>query len=525
MKITKALSLLLALLVMLCCVLTGCNEDSNYPVTVGHTTIKESPVKVVSLSDNIADIICYMGYASKLSGVSDACTQEELTQYVTSVGSEQSPNTDLIINSGATIVFADSTLDEAASTALKDNGITVVSMLYPADDAQLKSLYETIGAILGGNTDGRKKGTDTYDRLMSVLTSAKDEIASTASTKTVCYLYLDSKGKLCSYTGKTDDGMVLSYLGTTNVAANFNSKYADESILKLSNPDYIFFDSAEVMSKLTNDESLKTLNAVTKGNIYQLKKEELSRQGESLVKVQNFMLASMFPNFVDLPKTEADDLSSAYGISLSEDMSYKYEDDNENIIYIQQRLADLGFLDLEGDEPTSYFGSMTEEALKAFQDANGLESSGIASYETLKKLFSSDTVGIDGNTFVPEAPTQATEATSATDETTETTSPENSDSDSDSDKTPSDVNAPFDTTDSTVYQPGDESENVMAIQERLVELLYLSFGEGDSPTTYYGAGTENAIRTFQESNGLTATGIADAETLRVLFSSDALIPQ
>ena len=55
--------------------------------------------------------------------------------------------------------------------------------------------------------------------------------------------------------------------------------------------------------------------------------------------------------------------------------------------------------------------------------------------------------------------------------------------------------------------------------------MYLSFDEGDSPTNYYGPGTESAISSFQESNDLAVTGVADAETLRVLFSDEAKIPQ
>lgn len=519
MKNSRALCAVLALIISLCFLLTACKGDGNYPVTVGHTEFKESPVKVVSLSDNIADIICYMGYASKLAGVSDSCTQAEITEYVTSVGSEASPNADLIVNSGATVVFADSTMDESIKSTLEEQGVTVIKMLYPQSEAQLKNLYESVGAILGGNTEGREKGSQAYDRLMSILTSAKDEISSVSSTKTVCYLYLNDAGRLCSYTGAIDDGMILSYLGVTNVAANFDSEYADESILKLSNPDFIFFDDARVMEKLTKSDTLKSLNAITKGNVFELKKEELTRQGESLINVQSFMLSSMFPNFVDAPANTSEDLSSAYGITLTEDMSFKNGDDNGNIAYIQQRLVDLGYLDLGGDAPTTYFGSMSEEALKAFQTANSLEASGIGSFETLKKLFSSDALGKNGETFVPETTTPETNETSATEAATEPSTAASESSDTTSGDTPITI------TDSTVYQSGDEHEDIRAIQARLVELKYLSFDEGDSPTTYYGAGTENAIRTFQESNGLSATGVADAETLRVLFSSDAKLPQ
>lgn len=513
MKNSKVLCALLALGLILCFMLSGCKGGTDYPVTVGNIKFEESPVKVVSLSDNIADIICYSGYATKLAGVSDSCTQNEIREYITSVGDEFSPNTDLIVNSGATVVFTDSTLDEAAKTTLESKGVTVVKMLYPKNEFQLQSLYENISAILGGNIVGREKGISSYSNLMSILTSAADEISSVAKTKTVCYLYLEN-GKLCSFTGKTDDGMIMSYLGATNIATNFSSKYADENILKLSNPDYIFFDDYQVMEKLTSSETLKNLNAISKGNIFELNKEELTRQGESLIKVQNFMLASMFPNFVDVPIQESEDLSKAYGITLTEDMNYKNGDEDENIIYIQQRLVDLGFLDLGEDVPTVYFGSMSEEALKDFQSANSLEPSGIGSFETLKKLFSSDALGKNGETYIPEitAPeTQPTTNPNSSGSTEPTTSPSGE--------------SPINITDETVYELGDEHEDIKAIQARLVELMYLSFDEGDSPTNYYGQGTENAILTFQESNDLPLTGIADAETLRVLFSSDAKLPQ
>lgn len=521
MKKSKALICVLAMVFSLCFMLAGCKGDGNYPVTVGHTEFKEAPDKVVSLSDNIADIICYMGYSTKLSGRSDACTQPELKEYVTSVGSELSPNTDLIISSNAKVVLTDSTLDEAAKTALEDKGITVIKMLYPQTEAQLKSLYASIGAILGGNNDGREKGSSAYDRLMSILNSARDEVSTVASTKTLCYLYVDSRDRLCAYTGTADDGLVLNYLGVTNIAANFESGYVDENLLKLSNPDYIFFDSSAVMEKLTSSSTLQNLSAIRKGNVYELKKEELNRQGESLINVQAFMLSSMFPNFVDAPVVKSEDLSSAYGITLTEDMNFKAGDDNENIICIQKRLVDLGYLDLEGDEPTTYFGTMSEEALMAFQSNNSLEPSGVAGFETLKRLFDSNALGASGSTFIPETTANATEPASEEDTTNaegETTAPE-------SDSPAVSYDAPFAISDSTVYQSGDDHEDIKAIQERLVDLLYLSFDEGDSPTTYYGPGTETAILNFQESNGLSATGIADAETLKVLFSDDAKIPQ
>lgn len=64
----------------------------------------------------------------------------------------------------------------------------------------------------------------------------------------------------------------------------------------------------------------------------------------------------------------------------------------------------------------------------------------------------------------------------------------------------------------------DDSEDIKDIQFRLIELGYLT-GATDG---IFGAGTETALKEFQEKNGLEATGIADEPTLTALESSNAV---
>ncbi len=65
--------------------------------------------------------------------------------------------------------------------------------------------------------------------------------------------------------------------------------------------------------------------------------------------------------------------------------------------------------------------------------------------------------------------------------------------------------------------PGSGGEEVLRLQTRLQELGY-DVGALDGN---YGSGTKNTVKCFQATNGLEQTGIADAETLRVLFSDSA----
>lgn len=64
----------------------------------------------------------------------------------------------------------------------------------------------------------------------------------------------------------------------------------------------------------------------------------------------------------------------------------------------------------------------------------------------------------------------------------------------------------------------DEGEAVLELQERLMELGYLSLEE---PTQYFGSGTEYALELFQRQHGLEQDGVAGTETQLLLFGDDA----
>lgn len=65
---------------------------------------------------------------------------------------------------------------------------------------------------------------------------------------------------------------------------------------------------------------------------------------------------------------------------------------------------------------------------------------------------------------------------------------------------------------------GTEGDEVKRLQEHLDTLGYFS----DKHTGKYMEATAGAVKSFQEKNGLGATGEADVETQRLLFSNDAL---
>ena len=140
------------------------------------------------------------------------------------------------------------------------------------------------------------------------------------------------------------------------------------------------------------------------------------------------------------------------------------------LIYtLQQRLKDLGYYTIRVD---GIFGSGTQRAVRDFQYVNGLTVTGKADHATQTLLYSSAAkpVGsVSSGSYV------------------------------------------------TLSRSSRYDARVVTLQRRLKALGYYA-GSIDG---YFGSQTYRAVRNFQYVNGLTVTGIADAYTQQVLYSSAA----
>lgn len=67
-------------------------------------------------------------------------------------------------------------------------------------------------------------------------------------------------------------------------------------------------------------------------------------------------------------------------------------------------------------------------------------------------------------------------------------------------------------------EKGQEGEDVLALQKRLMELGYLAI---DEPTSYFGNATKYALKLFQRQHNLEQDGICGNETLALIYSDEA----
>ena len=137
--------------------------------------------------------------------------------------------------------------------------------------------------------------------------------------------------------------------------------------------------------------------------------------------------------------------------------------EGEDVLVLQKRLMELGYLAI--DEPTSYYGHATKEAVKLFQRQHELQQDGICGAETIAMIYEEGA-------------------------------------------------KPY------VMTEGAEGDDIESFQDQLVELGYL---ESNQVTGYYGTDTVEAVTKFQNRNHLSKDGKAGEKTLEAVNSPDARV--
>ncbi len=175
-----------------------------------------------------------------------------------------------------------------------------------------------------------------------------------------------------------------------------------------------------------------------------------------------------------------------------------YNDDPESTLQLQNRLVELGYLTpAQLATGPGVYGAQTTRAVEEFQAANGLPPTGVADAATMAAMFAESAIPSDA--YLESLGPRVTgrplgRAASA-------------------EKPPGPIG------------PGGDEGAVEAVQDRLVELGYLTDEVKASGPGNYGPSTTEAVRNFQRMNGLPVTGEADQETLDRLWSSDAVQSQ
>ena len=161
---------------------------------------------------------------------------------------------------------------------------------------------------------------------------------------------------------------------------------------------------------------------------------------------------------------------------------------------VQKRLKELGYYKGSADGD---FGPATEEAVIAFQKANGLTADGKVGEKTLAKMNAKNVVSAkEANaTAAPKTTTKPTAKVTNTPRPTATP----------------------DLSKDIYLESGSSGKKVETLQRRLIELGWMS----GSVTGKYDSTTEAAVSAFQKKAKLWVDGKAGPDTLNALYSANA----
>ena len=424
----KIIVCLLAVAAIMACSSCRTQDNGEYPVKLANYVFSEKPDSIVCLNDSVADILIACGYSDRITARSDECTQPEISSAPT-VGPKNKPNSQKILDVNPDVVFSDKTLDSDIKERLEQGSVNVLTMM-PADSSdELTKLYESICAVADGNKTGRENGAEKSKSILLTMDDLQRIIPESQIVITGCYLY-NLEGSAADDT--TFSGKLLGYANAANVCASRTTPEENIAKIKLSDPDYIFC-AAGLKNKLPDDSNYKDLKAVKNGHVYEIDSLLFQRQGNSLTEVLSFMIENMYPELTAPPqasRTESSQqasqqeskpessqqasqqeskpessqqasqqeskpessqqtskVSADNSLEIYDGLAYGYGEQGSDVEKIQTRLRELGYFDAE---ITGYYGDLSQEAVRLFEQNNNLDADGYASTEDLKLLFSAN---------------------------------------------------------------------------------------------------------------------------------------
>lgn len=391
-------SLLLCLAVLWC--FAGCSQVQNivsgvtagggeYPVEVGDVTISAKPQRVVVLSPCLADVVLALGCETQLTAGSQDCTQESL-QDLTKIDGN-SPQS--VVGAGPDLVLAEAFSQDMAS-ALSEAGITALAVAPATDREDFERLYSQVSSAFLGGGSGYDKGIQTAQDIFTTLDDI-NRIVPKDKVTTACYLY-DLDG--AAVTGDMFGSTIMSYAGVTNIFKSLEGGSYEFESLRVSNPDAIFC-APGLKDQLLRDSRFENFHAVKNGKVFEMEQSWVEWQGRTVINTALEISGDCFPELLEENSMQVTDptsgieseVSSILQSSASSEDTTQYEtlregDQNEDVLAMQTRLDELGYLDTDYD---GHYGQYTAGCVREFQRVNGLDETGVANGDTLRKLYSS----------------------------------------------------------------------------------------------------------------------------------------
>ncbi len=256
--------------VLCCSLLSGCDKENNsipseimgsdvsqteeisaFPAETCGVKLSKAVERAVSLSPAATEIICELGFADKLVGVSDYCDYPESVS-APKLGSPENPDLEEIMRLMPDAVFTISPLSERETYLLQQAKITVLEIPMPMSMEGYSEMYGEIAAAFCGKETVGEKGERRSDKIGADARKALENAANGVELGTFVYV----TEKLTIAGSDTFESAVLGLAGTN---ACTGSGYIAAGDLSGAPPAYVVADSALTEGKIYGDAALKAM--------------------------------------------------------------------------------------------------------------------------------------------------------------------------------------------------------------------------------------------------------------------------
>lgn len=279
-------------------------------------------------------------------------------------------------------------------------------------------------------------------------------------------------GPVTGYYGTLTQQAVKEFQKTKGLSVN---GIADAATLQALNPE-TSAESQVAISQPQVSEELKTATPIdSQAEVSQPLAPEESKTETKQASTPEVLTDSQLEASEESKKVEANSTPAL-----------KKGSKNSEVTALQKQLQTAGYFD---GPVTGYYGSLTQEAVIAFQKARGITPNGIADINTLNALNTAET---PAQQPIKETPKPASQT-----------------------QIPVVIDKPKTAANTTqVLEKGKRGSEVTALQRKLQTAGYF-----DGPVTgYFGSLTQTAVIAFQKANNIVPDGVVDISTIEALDS-------
>ncbi|MBP7732243.1 MAG: cobalamin-binding protein [Caldisericia bacterium] len=244
------------------------NDDLGHQIKVGY-----SPQRIISLTPNTTEILCFLGLEGRLIGRSNYCNYPPEVEKVPSIGDVTTFSIEKIVAMRPDLVVANRMISLEFVEKLQSMGLNVAAF----DPNTVDGIIDTIKRIalicgVPDKTESLNADLETYKR--------------TESTGKIVYIEIWNSPPT-TFGKDTFGSDVIKWVGGTNLGDSLEGAYpttTDEALIKL-NPDVVVIPtkSSTAVEEFKSRKGFDILKAVKDNKIFAIDEDIMSRPGPRII--------------------------------------------------------------------------------------------------------------------------------------------------------------------------------------------------------------------------------------------------